>query len=411
MKIFVQITSYRDPELRSTIIDCIRKSKNPNNLHFGICWQHDEKEDLKEFEINPKFKIAEFSWMDSKGAGWAKSEAQKLYQGEEYTLQIDSHHRFEKDWDYHLINMLESLKSEKPILSSSAGAYRSSNNEKLSIEPYKISIAGFNEYGIPILRPDVIIDWEKKESPIKSRFLCGHYIFSKGQFCLEYEHDPELYFEEIDFSLSVRCFTMGYDLFHPTKNLLWHEYTRENRKKHWLDHNETWKEKDEISKKRTRQLLGIEDNNINLEKFGLGSVRTLRDYEIYTGIDFTKGVMSQAASIGEEPPIYKNEEEWKNGLNGVTEAEELEEYSLEVSWDIDEIEKTNDYDFWFFGFLDEDGKEIYRKDFVKERDEDILSLKINTKEVKFKSKKEPKSCVIWPHSKSRGWLTRLESSV
>ncbi len=44
MKIFVQIASYRDPELLPTIRDCIDKAKYPENLTFGICWQHDETE-------------------------------------------------------------------------------------------------------------------------------------------------------------------------------------------------------------------------------------------------------------------------------------------------------------------------------------------------------------------------------
>jgi hypothetical protein len=35
--IFVQIASYRDPELVPTIKDCISKAKNPENLVFGIC--------------------------------------------------------------------------------------------------------------------------------------------------------------------------------------------------------------------------------------------------------------------------------------------------------------------------------------------------------------------------------------
>ena len=45
-KIFVQIASYRDPELLPTIEDMLKKAKNPENLVFGICWQYDETEDV-----------------------------------------------------------------------------------------------------------------------------------------------------------------------------------------------------------------------------------------------------------------------------------------------------------------------------------------------------------------------------
>jgi hypothetical protein len=44
-KIFVQIASYRDPELLPTIKECISKAKYPERLTFGICWQHSEDDE------------------------------------------------------------------------------------------------------------------------------------------------------------------------------------------------------------------------------------------------------------------------------------------------------------------------------------------------------------------------------
>ncbi len=44
-KIFIQIASYRDPELVPTIKDCIENAKSPNNLVFCICnQQHPDDE-------------------------------------------------------------------------------------------------------------------------------------------------------------------------------------------------------------------------------------------------------------------------------------------------------------------------------------------------------------------------------
>ena len=39
-KIFVQIASYRDPDVENTIKDMIKKSDNPDNLIVGICAQY-----------------------------------------------------------------------------------------------------------------------------------------------------------------------------------------------------------------------------------------------------------------------------------------------------------------------------------------------------------------------------------
>jgi len=39
-------------------------------------------------------------------------------------------------------------------------------------------------------------------------------------------YDPGLYFHGEELSLAVRDFTHGYDLFHPTRDILWHSYSR-----------------------------------------------------------------------------------------------------------------------------------------------------------------------------------------
>ena len=69
--IFVQIASYRDPQLLPTIKDCIEKSKYPENLRFGIAWQHspdDVWDNLDEYCDDPRFKIVDINYKDSKGA-------------------------------------------------------------------------------------------------------------------------------------------------------------------------------------------------------------------------------------------------------------------------------------------------------------------------------------------------------
>ena len=48
-KIFIQIASYRDKELRPTVKDSLEKATYPERLTFGICWQHHKKDD---FEIS-----------------------------------------------------------------------------------------------------------------------------------------------------------------------------------------------------------------------------------------------------------------------------------------------------------------------------------------------------------------------
>ncbi len=60
MKIFVQIASYRDPQLIPTIKSMLENAKKPKNLRFGIARQfnpEDGFDDLSEFNGDKRFRI------------------------------------------------------------------------------------------------------------------------------------------------------------------------------------------------------------------------------------------------------------------------------------------------------------------------------------------------------------------
>ena len=50
-KIFVQIASYRDPELIPTLEDLLDKSDTPENLRICIAWQHSEEDEWDNLDI------------------------------------------------------------------------------------------------------------------------------------------------------------------------------------------------------------------------------------------------------------------------------------------------------------------------------------------------------------------------
>ena len=395
MKIFVQIASYRDPELLPTIRDCISKAKHPDKLTFGICWQRDENESMQEFANDPRFKILDYHWSKSKGLCWARSEIQKLWNGEEYTLQLDSHHRFLQDWDTELIEMMKMTGSEKPIITSYAGMYRPSDNQLLNVEPYKMVASNFTPGGTILFRPHTIENWQTLDKPIPARFVSGHFFFTIGKHCEEYKYDPNIYFAGDEISLSIRSFTLGYDLFHPHKTVVWHEYTREGRTKHWTDFNtenlstgvveKPWWEMDNDSKRRLRHMLQEEDNNIDLGIYGLGEVRTHRDYELYAGINFKERMLHPNTIKGVNPPI-NDETEWY--------LKQKEVYDLEL-----EIPYTENFKFIYIGVEDENGDVIYRHDLTTYQE------KLN---VKIESYEKPRKWVYWVNDINGEWSTRLD---
>ena len=317
-KIFIQIASYRDPELLNTIKDCIEKSDNSQNLVFGLCWQHskdDKWDNLDEYLDDPRFKIVDVDFNESKGACWARNSLQQQYDGEQYTFQLDSHHRFIEGWDTELINMLEGLIEKghkKPLLTSYISSYNPENDPEGRVNvPWLMNFDRFIPEGAVFFLPATIPNWETLTEPVPARFYSAHFAFSLGSFVEEVPHDPEYYFHGEEISIAVRAYTHGYDLFHPHKIIAWHEYTRKGRTKQW-DDDKTWGNKNSNSHLRNRKLFGMDglEKDIDFGIYDFGTERTLEDYERYSGVSFKKRAVQQYTldnNSAPNPPLYGEE--------------------------------------------------------------------------------------------------------
>jgi len=294
-------------------------------------------------------------------------------------------------------------------LGSYAGMYEPETNKKLNIEPYKMVADDFTSHGTILFRPNAIPNWQDLKRPVRARFVSGHFFFTLGQHCQEYAYDPNIYFAGDEISLSIRGYTLGYDLYHPHRTLVWHEYLRKHRRKHWDDHvqenkekgitGDNWHEIDMAGKVRLRHMLREEDNGLNLGKYDIGNVRTHREYELYAGIDFAKRRLQQEAVDGKDPPCtYTSDEQWEASFTRVS--------NLVLRWDVGHVEKADDYDFWAVCVEDRQGNVIARNDLNHDNGADQLAFRKNTLEVKVKSPGKPFKWVLWPHSKSKGWLQR-----
>ena len=132
--------------------------------------------------------------------------------------------------------------------------------------------------GAVFLQPFHVANWETRKVPFKSRFVSGHFIFTLGKFVKEVPYDPKFYFHGEEISIAVRAYTHGYDLFHPHKVVIWHEYTRKGRTKQW-DDDKDWVNKNNLSHQKNRQLFGMDGEEVTMDfsKYGFGTERTLRD--------------------------------------------------------------------------------------------------------------------------------------
>jgi hypothetical protein len=304
MTIFVSVASYRDPELIPTLHDCIRMARYPGDLRFGVCWQHgpEEPHPLDRISLASPIRLFDVLYQNSRGACWARAEIQKLYNGEDFYLQIDSHHRFVPDWDATLLNQMERTQAARPVLSTYAAAY--------SLVDMRLNLANGDlptVMRLDKITPDGVVLFQAHSMnlaplPTRARFISGHFLFAPGSIVHDVPYDPELYFTGEEITLAVRAFTHGYDLFHPSQHVLWHEYTRSARAKHWDDHVSAngrfpWHLRDVDSKRKVRKFLT--DRPIGM--FGCGPARTVVDYERYSGLDFTNWTGTAAAYAGAEP--------------------------------------------------------------------------------------------------------------
>jgi glycosyltransferase involved in cell wall biosynthesis len=413
-KIFIQIASYRDPELKNTLEDCIKNSKYPENLVFSIAWQHskdDEWDNLDEYKDDPRFKIIDIDYTESKGACWARNTLQQQYDGEEYTLQLDSHHRFIENWDEELITMLKGLQEkghEKPLLTSYISSYDPHNDpEGRTQVPWLMNFDRFIPEGAVFFLPATIPNWETVTEPIPARFYSAHFAFSLGSFVEEVPHDPEYYFHGEEISIAVRAYTWGYDLFHPHKIIAWHEYTRRGRTKQW-DDDKTWGTRNSNSHLRNRKLFEMDGlvKDIDFGIYDFGRVRTLEDYERYAGLSFKKRAVQKFTlenNIAPNPPLYG--EEFENSF--------LKIFKHCIDVHRSHFDKEKDYSFWAVIFEDENGNSLNRKDMSEAEIRGYLTTPDDWVKIwrEFNTETKPSKWIVWPHSHTEGWLNKIEGNL
>lgn len=395
--IFVQIASYRDSELLPTIKHCLERAKHPERLRFGIVWQKDEDDKcLEEFKNDPRFKIMEVHYKNSKGACWARYNGQKLYNNETYTVQLDSHIRFIKEWDEHIINIWKSLDDPKAVITGYPPNYNPTMKEEEWYNvPQICNIYRFN-HSLPESRPANMPDWEKKTKPVRGIHISAGFIFGPGEINKTVPYDPDFYFSGEECAMALRYFTHGYNLYNSHKVIVYHFYQRLEHKKHWSDHGD-WGKYNDIAHKRLDCLLG-RNKDYDLGEFGLGKERTIEDFRVYAGMDYDKKIVHKDMANGVEPPCNNSEEGWDN---------EIVNYKETLTWDYDKIEKMDDPRFWAMIILDQDGIAIHREDWPYNEKKDYLDGKIRQWTFSFdrsKNRQIPTQLLIWPYSESKQWI-------
>lgn len=306
-RIFVNIASYRDTECQWTVRDLFDKATHPDRVFVGLCWQFvpGDDDDCFEVETRPEqVRRIDFHAKESRGVCWARNKVQGLWEGEEFTLQIDSHMRFEQGWDEILLGMYDSCPTEKAVLTTYPIPYIPPN--ELS-PPSIVTILPkyFDRQGILMFKSIAHGIDKAPKTPAPTPYIAAGFLFGPGQIISDAPYDPHIYFQGEEITLAARLWTNGWDLFTPNKHVIYHDYTnRPNRIRHWKDDRD-WNKLNQRAMKRVRHILGMEistDEDVleDIDDYGLGSARPLSEYEKFSNVNFNDRSINGTVAL--EPP-------------------------------------------------------------------------------------------------------------
>jgi hypothetical protein len=249
--IYLSIVSFRDEACPDTLKQAFTGAMYPEKLFVGLVQQNmfeGAKPDPDCYvlfcssEVGNKLcnsgnvRLLQMKDSETLGPYMARYFASKLWQGEEWYVQTDSHMKFQQHWDESLIQMLKNAPSQKPVISHfpppQDGDLANLPVSRIcgpvfatsDLEGQIIRFEGSNNY-----------DEVKLDTPRFAPFVSAGYLAAHSDMLRDVPFDPFLPYifigEEI--LLSARLWTSGYDIFSPTDNLVGHHYERNASPKFW----------------------------------------------------------------------------------------------------------------------------------------------------------------------------------
>lgn len=293
--IFISLASFREPELRDTIISALENAKHPENIHFGVYSQADKGEHPDLSDI-PNLVECVVPASEAKGPGYARSQVADLYGGQDYFLQIDAHSIFPKNWDDKTISLYKRIqkeqKQDKVIISFWGKPYRRDMNNNIILDEYEstdipkngIPQAGKWQVNVPHKTECVpyggvwiggrtpLLDKEKHYG--ESAVALGGFVFATADILDEIPYDKDIAWHGEEFAFSLRAYTRGWKIYSPREVLLYHNYERHGNPRVW-DDNPEWEKMMNKGRSRVYKMI-LTPKNLGI--FGVGDVKLLEEY-------------------------------------------------------------------------------------------------------------------------------------
>eukprot|EP00755_Sulcionema_specki_P033600 Sspe_Gene.101128::Locus_75713_Transcript_1_1_Confidence_1.000_Length_1149::g.101128::m.101128 len=228
--------------------------------------------------------------LHSRGPMHARAIGAKLLQDEEFCLQVDSHTSPVQDWDVKMIEEWSKAADEHAVLTTYIqrledmhSRTEGNNLNNWHEVPYLCTtVKGMHG----MVRNQQATSARELRRPLRSCLWGAGLSFSKCHAERAVLHDPfsDGVFDGEEFSRAVRLWTHGYDMYTPSRSYIFHDYTKaQSDPKRWTPR---WQlgGVQKRSYDRLKKLIGLpSEYNESLGKYGLGTARTLADYEQLCG--------------------------------------------------------------------------------------------------------------------------------
>jgi len=294
--IFVQLAAYRDSECVPTILNLFQKAARPDDISVGVCWQFLPGLDPANLDLHSfqnRVRVLSVDARTSRGVCWARHLAEQFYDGEDYFLQVDSHTRFVPNWDDLMREELARCDSTKAVLTCNPPRYYPPDRLEPNPRPMVKRASPFMAGGDIRCQAEYLDVFP--DAPVQCAFVSGGLVFAKGDLLRQVATDPWMYTNQDEITYAMRLFTHGWNVYCPSQVLVYHHYydataTTATRPLHWQDCKE-WSECHRIANARFNHLSEFALSAdpcvlVDLDKYSLGVVRSLEEYQAFCGVDF-----------------------------------------------------------------------------------------------------------------------------
>jgi len=358
--LYVSVASFRDEFCPETLIQAFGKAKNPEKLFVGLVQQNCEEAKCRSGFIDGKMmdvktdpdcyalfcsssvgkkycnsgniRLLRMKESLALGPYMARYFAAKMWMGEQYYMQIDSHMTFLQDWDALSIDMLKKAPTKKPVISHYPRPHTADLVARSADPAPRLCGPRFATTDVEseIVRLDGTGNYDtvRLDVPRFAPFVAAGYLVASSEILRDIPFDPFLPYifmgEEI--ILSARLWTSGYDIFSPTFSALGHHWAmlskNYNKPKFWesLHRTFTFGIHDPVEMmvmNRIKYQLGypesakdmVKPNTVftAVDQYSMGKVRPLDEYLKIVGVDVKTKVITYTAwcETGVPPPGFE----------------------------------------------------------------------------------------------------------